>query len=511
MNANALRSILLVKNVEEHDPDGAVLPFAEREAATREALRRHPAAASASDTRAWDVLGARAAQLQERLAGRHPVVERALQLESALTSTGWFLLPAAFAAGLVLSLLDSRVRIEVLAFPLLGVVAWNLGVYLLLLYAGVRAARNRDAGPRDAPWSWTLWPARWGWQRASRLIKRSSFYHRPLSAALRQFSTEWWPSAQPMLSLQGQRLFHVGSAALALGLVAGFYLRGIALEYRAGWESTFLDAGQARMLLGWVYGPASAATGIELPADEAAMTALHWRNGRGGGPAAPWIHLMAATAILYVIVPRLLLALAATLRLRRVSARLAVPEYLLAYARSVLGGSDAALPAQVARLTTFAYEPAAASEQGLQRLLAAVFGADTRVEFAPMLAYGDEARFEAALAGAVPDIEVVLFNLASTPEAENHGAVLRLLLANAAAGAGQRRLVLVDESPYLARMGGDASLAGRVEQRRDAWREFVRSHGIEACLVDLAAIAAADTVAAGDVERVQRTCQGRRA
>ena len=28
MNANALRSILLVKSVEEHDPDGAVLPLA---------------------------------------------------------------------------------------------------------------------------------------------------------------------------------------------------------------------------------------------------------------------------------------------------------------------------------------------------------------------------------------------------------------------------------------------------------------------------------------------------
>ena len=259
MNANALRSILLVKNVEEHDPDGAVLPLAEREAATRDALRQPPPAAAAGGERAWQVLGARAAQLQQRLAGRHPVVERALELESVLTSAAWLMLPAAFALGLVLSLLDSRVRIEILAFPLLGVVAWNLCVYLMLLYASLRAARTRMPDARSAPWSWTLWPARWGWQRASRLIKQSSFYHRPLSAALRQFSSEWWPIAQPVLSQQGQRLFHLGSAAIALGLVAGFYLRGVSLEYRAGWESTFLDAGQVRTLLGWVYGPASAA------------------------------------------------------------------------------------------------------------------------------------------------------------------------------------------------------------------------------------------------------------
>jgi hypothetical protein len=265
-----------------------------------------------------------------------------------------------------------------------------------------------------------------------------------------------------------------------------------------------------RTLLGWVYGPASVATGIGLPADEAAVNALHWRGGQGGGPAAPWIHLMAATAILYVIVPRLLLAVLATARLRRAAASVALPESLLAYARGALGASDAALPAQVARLTTFAYEPAAASESGLQRLLRAAFGTDTRIEFAPMVRYGDEAEFETRLRAAAPDLEIVLFSLAATPEAENHGNVLRMLHAAHAGAGGTRRLVLVDESPFLARMGGDASLVGRIEQRRDAWREFVRSHGLDACLVQLAAIPATGPVAAADVERVQRSCQGRR-
>ena len=130
---------------------------------------------------------------------------------------------------------------------------------------------------------WTLWPARWTWQRAATLIKRSSFYHRPLSAALRRFSDEWWPLAQPLLLWQGKRLFHFGSAVVALGLIAGFYLRGIALEYRAGWESTFLGPAQVRSLLGLIYGPASALTGIALPADDAAVAALHWRDGQGGG------------------------------------------------------------------------------------------------------------------------------------------------------------------------------------------------------------------------------------
>jgi hypothetical protein len=297
MNANALRAILLVKNVEEQDPDCAVLPQAERESATREALRAHPAAGAAagSPALAWQVLSARASILHDRLVARHPVVTRAMGLESQLAGATWLLLPAAFALGLAMSLLDSRVRIEILAFPLLGVVLWNLVVYALLAVAALRGRSLDPAAAAALAPEWLTWPARWGWRRAAAVIKRSSFYHRPLAAALRRFSDEWWPVAQPLLVLQGKRLFHFASAAVALGLVAGFYVRGIALEYRAGWESTFLGPQQVRALLHVLYGPASALTGIALPATGDQVAALHWRNGQGAAAAAPWIHLMAAT------------------------------------------------------------------------------------------------------------------------------------------------------------------------------------------------------------------------
>ena len=378
MKANALRSILLVKNVEEQDPAGALLPLAEREAATRDALRQRTTmagdSASQGQEHAWQVLADRATVLQGRLADRHPVITKALELESGLATAGWLMLLVALLAGVVLSLSDSRVRIEILAFPLLGVVAWNLAVYAALLVAWWRGSRRQEPQNRNAFPAWALWPARWGWHRAERLIKQSSFYHRPLSAALRRFSAEWWPLAQPVLAQQGQRLFHLAAAAVAVGLIAGFYLRGLALEYRAGWESTFLGAEQVRTALGWVYGPASLLTGVRLPADASTMAALHWRNGQGGGPAAPWIHLMSATAALYVVIPRLLLALLATVRLRRAADSLAPPEALLTYARGVLGGSNAALPAQRVLLTMFDYEPGAASERGVQKLMRAAFG-----------------------------------------------------------------------------------------------------------------------------------------
>ena len=507
-DANSLRSILLVKNVEEQDPDGSVLPLAEREAATRDALRRHPAGNGDRADHAWQVLATRADSLRAKLAERHPVVTRAVGLEAQLASVGGLVLLAAFGLGLALSLLDSRVRIEILAFPLLGVVLWNLVVYAVLAVSSLRREPAPPAGATSSSPGWTLWPARWTRQRAAKLIKQSSFYHRPLSAALRRFADEWWPIAQPLLVWQGKRLFHFGSAVVALGLIAGFYLRGIALEYRAGWESTFLGPAQVRALLGLIYGPASVLTGIALPADDPTVNSLHWLDGKGGGPAAPWIHLMAATAILYVVVPRLLLALTATLSLARARDRLAVPESLLPYARRTLGASDAALPAQMARLTYFAYQPAAASEQGVQRLLRAAFGPDTRIEFAPAIAYGDEERFDASSAGAASDLEILLLNLAATPEVENHGRILQQAREHCLrSAAGSRWLVLIDEAPYLARLGGDDSLAERIEQRRSAWRDFVRAHGFEACTLDLGSIPAGGDVTQAIVDQVHRSCR----
>jgi hypothetical protein len=510
MNANALRTILLVKNVEEQDADGALLPLAERDAATRAALRRWPAA-EASDTRTWQVLATRADELHGRLVARHPVVTHAVALEDHVARAGLVVLLVALVSGLALSLLDSRVRIEILAFPLLGVVLWNLCVYALLLLAALLRPPRLPAAPGFAGFaSWITWPARWAWRRAATLIKRAAFYHRPLSLALRRFADEWWPLAQPLLWLQGQRLFHLASAALAVGLLSGFYVRGIALEYRAGWESTFLGPAQVQSMLHWVYGLAAAVTGIALPATPEATAALHWRNGAGGGPAAPWIHLMAVTAVLLVVVPRLALAGWMTWQLRRRGAAMVVPESLLPYARVALRDSDAAPAAQSARLTAYAYEPASASEQGLQHLLRAVFGPDARLEFAPRVTYGNETSVTASSAGPAPDLDILLYSLAATPEAENHGALLlgaRERLARS--GPVSRLLVLVDEAPYLARMRGDASLAPRIAERRAAWQEFVRGHGLVACCVDLAALAGEAAVAQPLVDEVLRALRGR--
>ena len=135
-----------------------------------------------------------------------------------------------------------------LAFPLLGLVAWNFAVYALLVVFAFRPAHTRPAPVR-------AWIASLGQRMAARLIARSRAFSAAAADALDAFAREWYESARPLLLARATRAFHLAAAAVGVGLVAGLYVRGIAFDYEAGWESTFLDAPRARAILAIVYGP----------------------------------------------------------------------------------------------------------------------------------------------------------------------------------------------------------------------------------------------------------------
>jgi len=78
---------------------------------------------------------------------------------------------------------------------------------------------------------------------------------------------------------------HLAAALVAIGLIVGLYVRGIALRYEAGWESTFLGPGSAYALISALYEPASALSGISH-GSPGEISELRWtghgRRGRGG-------------------------------------------------------------------------------------------------------------------------------------------------------------------------------------------------------------------------------------
>jgi hypothetical protein len=476
MRETDLRPVLLVKAIEEADPDATLLPLADRAAAARDARREAPPPGPLRLDEGMlppageRLLALRARRLLTQLAVRHPFID-----DIAAFAPGKWLWTAlcilALCAGLVLSALDGSHRINVLAFPLWGVVLWNLVVYLVVLFSWTRKRASRG---RFLP----EWIARTLMGRASALVAKARRFHAPLAQALMRFASEWQEAARPAMAARVVAMFHGAAALLGLGLIAGFYVRGIALDYRAGWESTFLDAGAARSVLIVLYAPASVITGIPIP-DAAHLEAIRWRGARGGENAAPWIHLLAATTFIYVVVPRLLLSLLGAIAAARAARTVRLPASMVRYFGRAFREAGVMVEGGALRVIPYAYEP---SPESIERLRAR-FG-DAVIDLRGAVAYGREETVASAIAdGEMPGSVALLFTSAATPEEDSHGRVIDS--AREAARVRSTSLqAIVDEGAYSARMGAD--LAPRVDERRRAWSRLISAHGLDASFVDLA-------------------------
>jgi len=467
MTEEEARRFLLVRAAESADPARALLTREDRQAAT------HAGRAEADSRRGDDAfLAARAGFAYQRLATRFPPVSRAERATRWPSLVNWALPLGAFTIGLLSNELAYGNRLNIIAFPLLGALVWNLAIYLLLL-GGLLAALARRGEPRRPPL-----PARW---LAGAGGSRRFGAHQPLAGALSRFTGDWVSHAGPLITARTRRTLHLSAALLAAGIVAGMYLRALSVEYRAGWESTFIGPETLRALLATVLAPASALTGIPLPGPDR-LVALQWSAGSGEN-AAPWIHLWAATAFLFIIGPRLLLALLSSAAVFRLKRRLPVPGREDFYVRRLLrevSGEGAAV-----RIVPYSYHPAPETLRRLQQLLGAALGDAVRIQVDPSIAYGQEDEWLASAGfGADTDHLLILFNLASTPEAENHGALavgISSALRRDRSGAGLT--ALLDESAYRERLAAQAGADGRIDSRRRAWAQVLQ--GISHVAVDL--------------------------
>jgi len=483
MQSRELRTVMLIHSIEETDRAGEVIPLADRAEASRAALRSSPAETQPSATlssQSQAFLVHRSQRLLERLRLRSPAVTHVLALASGLTWLGRFVLIAAVVIGVSLSALDGSRRINILAFPLMGLIAWNLFVYVALLVTWLRTRGRAPTG---------FWSAhfyeRWIAGRIESLMRHSTRYNVPLTTGLRRFAGEWGALSQPLLILRAKRLMHFAAALVAVGLIVGLYIRGIGLRYEAGWESTFLGPQSAYAVISLLYAPASALSRIShgTPAE---ISELRWTATGGGGEAASWIHLIAITAVLYIVLPRLIAAVATSFGLWRVARKIPLPASLLGYARTLVMGVGSGTVGETASVVSYAYEPKAPSIAGLQSLLAATLGANLKVQVRDPVKYGEEDTVAARLAATTATWHVILMTLASTPEIENHGAFLtawRDWLAKNATTA--PLLIVIDDGPYAARMRGDAALEQRMQERRQLWRDFVAGFGLRAVFADL--------------------------
>ena len=472
MNEQAAREVMLVHAIESADSANDLLSEDDRQRASTDAkqLSQWQASQDRSQPPADAFLHQRAGQILKQLANRHPAL-------AAFTAGGGafhlFLagLPVlGLLAGIFLDHVTDPHRVDLLSAPLLLIIGWNLAVY-----AGLLVWACFPQGWRAAPGS--------GWAHRLSLgpLRLPDKLPMPLSKALAAFTIEWPRLSQRLVAARLGRTMHLGAALFALGALLSLVARAYLSQYSAGWESTFLTAGQVHALLSALFAPALAVFPLQ-GFSVAEVEALRF----GQAPVSPlggarWVQLYAASLLLLVVLPRLLLAGASHWRVQQMRQNFPL-DLAQPYFRRLLnslGGAPGVL-----RVLAYSFAVDEARRQGLGRLATRWLGEQARLDLLPALAYGQAlpgAVGGMALGGSDGVVTAVLFSLAATPEAENHGALLDSLSAASVRGLA----VLVDESGYLERLGGQAGASGRIADRIALWQQFCSFHGAPATIVNL--------------------------
>jgi hypothetical protein len=342
MRQRALQALLLVHAIEQTDLAGDAVSLEDRLQASREAAdgRPPPVAGNApaqinGDTQRF--LVRRAYALLARLRVRSPGVDRVLAAAAGATGLDRTILLLGFVIGVALAFADGG-RIDIFAYPLVGLLLWNLVVYIVLIARLFRPPRQPAVVQRDG--FFRRWLARVYANRVhariDAFITHSIGFNAPLAPGLRRFAADWCEVGRPVFRERVRRLLHLAAILAAAGLMAGYDFRGAILRQAAGWSSTIFGPSSAHAALVTLYGAASGVSGFRVPAAQD-LLALAWTSHTtGGGTAGEWLRLIDWTALLYIVLPRLVAVILTTLSLWRRSLTLRTPASFSGYLTAVL-------------------------------------------------------------------------------------------------------------------------------------------------------------------------------
>ncbi|WP_426197716.1 DUF2868 domain-containing protein [Massilia sp. DWR3-1-1] len=464
MNEQVARDVVLVRAIELADRKKEILSEDDRLYASRSAreLAQWQAADSKSEVTPDQFLQQRADLLLKRVAERSAPFKTFIKRGLGWRGITIGLPLIAFLVGAGLDRIGDPHRVDLLSAPLLGIIGWNLLVYGFML---VWLLLPRADNPAPSPWMQRLTVGKPALPRKLAPV---------LSAALIDFMAEWGRISRKLTEARLARTLHLAAAMFAAGAVASLLARGLLTQYVAGWESTFLNAAHVHAALSVLFAPVQALLGLQgfTVAD---IEALRFTN-----PATPeggrrWVLLYAATMVLLVVLPRLLLAAIAHFQAHRRATHVAIDleQPYFRQLRTGMGG-----PAGVLRVLPYSFTIDEARDRGLAAVAAMLLGENASVMLRPSSAYGDEAAVALADGAAGVTMTAVLFNLAATPENENHGAFIAQLAA-----ATPHVTVLIDESSLAERLGLDGK--ARVAERAALWQQFCAHYRLTPVLVNL--------------------------
>ncbi len=454
-----LSKILLVQALEESDNQGKFLPLSTRFHATQQARANGDSLRNHSTDASLVFLQKRSEIIWAFLNHSYPHLTQAWSRVKLHIPAGLIAVPA-LMAGLLVNGLGTSQRVNLLNFPLLLILGWNIGVYLIsAMMRGLHSSSGSMWLNLPALWL-TKFAGQWetqAWPGRRSLDSAAALW---IQDATQRFTTAYWNETRHFWIQRVRLLLHLGAAFMALGIVLGLYIRGLALDYQATWESTFLDADQVHTFLHILLGPAAWLLQHPFPSVSDIISLQAPRQG----PAAPWIHLWAVTAFAVIVIPRSLMAWIGHQSLKRARETFTLPlddPYFIH-----LLAPDRGQGVHVA-IMAYSYQPSSAAKAFLESSFLDLFGNLSTLQWQPTVPFGQETPGWPEVSTPAQSV-VVIFNAGQTPEWEVQGEWLNLVQTQIGAMKPKARLlVILDEEQY--RQTVDQV---RVGERRQTWQRL---------------------------------------
>ena len=287
-----------------------------------------------------------------------------------------------------------------------------------------------------------------------------------IAASLATYAARLLHSGRELLMTQARSLLHVAAAALAIGVIAGLYLRGFSFLYKAGWDSTFMEAEGVYAFLSTLFAPASWLLGTPVPGVEAIADL----RGTAKANAAIWIHFWAVTTGLFIILPRTLLTAEAWMRKTRLADAMHLPSNEPYFRRLLNPYRGKGLLVEVLAYSHRVKE----GDDRILAFLSEAFGVLAHIHRGNPVQYGEPpphflVDHDRALCA------VALFNAAQAPE-ETHSEFLEELKTTIRGrGRPNMLLVLLDCEAYA-----QIDHEKRLKERCQAWATLAKECGLQA-------------------------------
>lgn len=419
----------------------SVKPTAIEEEIDDEAWRQ----ARAQGTDAASIVAARARFLRARLSAKCGTPPSWLSPHRGHIAALWGL---GLVLGLVSSALGDSGTVNLLYNPLMGLLYWQFLMYLVWL-SRAAIVRSLHAAVRSSWWANRIinWVSHWSTTRKAAAEQPS---------LVQKFWQLWIKRRRQAMTWRLIQMFHLTFCFVVVGALLGLYLRGLVKSYEFVWESTFIsDPSVIKALVSAFFWLPSLLLGREIPAISGAGMPMQ---------GAPWIHLMAVSALLYVLIPRLLLVGVSGSRVARSGGDQRDTYLLGQLAKARMVGIRRVI------LVSYSYGLADDRFQKLKSALKTVVAVD-RVE---AVSVGWEETLDSEFSSDC--WVVVVFNGVQTPEHEVHGAFIEEL------------------GPRIAAMGGLLSVVvdhqaldvDQQESRELLWRKLAENAQRDLAWVDLA-------------------------